>query len=221
LSTEVTKALFLDDEPYQLELVLLLLEESDPSIKTTFVQTTQEAMDLIKEGSFDVVVSDYQLQGTTGIKFYAEVRRVSNVPYILYTGRGSEEVAAAAYSAGIDGYVRKDNDLSHILILGREIRHVVESRKAERRLRDAYAEVAALNVKMQDTWESLRRANRVLAKSNRELKMLNEDLATRIRALEDAYRQLSYEKSEVDSYEKVLASLESKKKERDNVVTGA
>ncbi len=211
MSAEITKALFLDDEPYQIELVLVLLQDSDPSIKTTLVQTTDEALKLIKEGTFDVVVSDYQLQGTTGIKFYAEVRRVSNVPFILYTGRGSEEVAAAAYSAGIDGYVRKDKELSHILILGREIRHVVESRKAERKLRDAYAEVASLNVKLRDTRDSLRRANRFLGRSNHELKKVNEDLATRIKALEDANRKLSYDRSEVESYEKIL-SLEEKKK---------
>ncbi len=211
MSAEITKALFLDDEPYQIELVLVLLQDSDPSIKTAFVQTTDEALNMIKEGTFDVVVSDYQLQGTTGIKFYAEVRRVSNIPFILYTGRGSEEVAAAAYSAGIDGYVRKDKELSHILILGREIRHVVESRKAERRLRDAYAEVASLNVKLQDTRDSLRRANRFLARSNHELKKVNEDLATRIKALEDANRKLSYDRSEVESYEKIL-NLEGKKK---------
>jgi PleD family two-component response regulator len=69
------------------------------------------------------------MPGMNGIQLCAEVRKSSSIPFIFYTARGSEEVASAAFSTGVDDYIRKERDLSHYQILARRIRHSVEGRR--------------------------------------------------------------------------------------------
>jgi PAS domain S-box-containing protein len=69
-----------------------------------------------------------------GIQLCAEVRKTSTIPFIIYTGHGSEEVASAAFAAGVDDYVRKEEVLAHYRVLARRIRHAVEKRQVEESL---------------------------------------------------------------------------------------
>jgi PAS domain S-box-containing protein len=61
--------------------------------------------------SFDVVVSDYQMPKMDGISFLKEVRaRHGKLPFILFTGRGREEVVMDAVNFGADYYLQKGGD---------------------------------------------------------------------------------------------------------------
>jgi PAS domain-containing protein len=66
-----------------------------------------------------------------GIQLCAEVRKTSTIPFIIYNGHGSEEVASAAFAASADDYVRKEEVLAHYRVLARRIRHAVEKRQVE------------------------------------------------------------------------------------------
>jgi putative methionine-R-sulfoxide reductase with GAF domain len=48
------------------------------------------------------------------------------MPFILYTGQGSEEVAAKAFGVGIDDYLRKESEPAHYQVLARRIMYAVE-----------------------------------------------------------------------------------------------
>jgi PAS domain S-box-containing protein len=64
------------------------------------------------------------------------VKREHNIPFIMYTGRGSEVVAEAAFQSGVDDYVRKEADPSHYQLLARRIRsHAENSRRRRDELR--------------------------------------------------------------------------------------
>jgi PleD family two-component response regulator len=65
-----------------------------------------------------------------GIQLYLAIKEY-DVPYILYTGRGSDEVAGAAFSVGVDDYVRKEATLAHYDVLARKIRHAVDKKRSE------------------------------------------------------------------------------------------
>ena len=125
------RILFVDDEANQLELMKLNLESLEPSFLITTATTPSRALSLLKDQFFDCIVSDYQMSEMNGIQFCEEVRKNSAVPFVIYTGRGSEEVASAAFSAGVDDYVRKEETLAHYQVLARRIRHAVEKRRAE------------------------------------------------------------------------------------------
>ena len=124
----------MDDEEPQMELAKLSLEDADPSITIVTTPIPSDALRLLRDQTFNCVVSDYQMPGMNGIQFCAEVRKTSRIPFIIYTGRGSEEVASAAFAAGVDDYVRKEKDLAHYQILARRIRQATRAHKCHSKL---------------------------------------------------------------------------------------
>jgi len=63
-----------------------------------------------------------------GITLTHRLRERSDIPIIIYTGRGSDEVEEVARAAGADGYVRKEMDPHHYLGLHSQIRQAVEGK---------------------------------------------------------------------------------------------
>jgi PAS domain S-box-containing protein len=130
------RVLHVDDEESQREFAKMFLEQ-DGVIQVTSAASGKEALQLLEKESNDCIVSDYQMPGMDGIMFARRVREKSRIPFIIYTGRGSEEVAESAFMAGVDNYVRKEVEPSHYLVLARNIVQVVERRWGE----DQYVEV--------------------------------------------------------------------------------
>src|SRR6478672_2641964 len=102
------RVLLLDDNPDDRLLALRALQRELPEVKATEV-TDQESLDkALGDGGFDLVITDYQLRWSDGLKVLREVKRLwPNVPVVMFTGTGSEEVAVEAMKAGLDDYVIK------------------------------------------------------------------------------------------------------------------
>ncbi len=128
--------LYVDDEPVLLDLCRTFLEQ-EGDIAVTPVSSVKDALRLLAAGRYDTIVSDYQMPDTDGIRFLRTVRsQFPDIPFILFTGRGREEVVIEAINSGADSYVQKGGEpkaqfkeLSHL------IRQVVRRRKAETELR--------------------------------------------------------------------------------------
>ncbi|MCK4317648.1 response regulator, partial [Candidatus Bathyarchaeota archaeon] len=103
------KILHVDDEGSHLEFTKIFLEELDEGVVVDSATNPEEALKLQEKNSYDCIVSDYKMLSMDGIELAQRVRRSSNVPFILYTGQGSEEVAEQAFEAGIDDYLRKES----------------------------------------------------------------------------------------------------------------
>ncbi len=128
------RVLLVDDEESQLELAKLNIEAADPSLLITTASAPADVLNLLAAKQFDCVVSDYQMPGINGVQLCAEIRKNKNTPFILYTGKGSEEVCSIAFSVGVDDYIKKERELSHYQVIAKRIRHAVEKRRAEERL---------------------------------------------------------------------------------------
>ena len=123
--------LYVDDEPVLLDLARLFLEKSpDFCVKTH--TSAQEALDSPLITSCDVIVSDYQMPEMDGIAFLKAVReRYDDIPFILFTGRGREEVVIEAINNGVDFYLQKGGDpKSQFAELSHKIRMAVERKRA-------------------------------------------------------------------------------------------
>jgi len=120
------QVLLVDDEETQVELVSLNLGRLNANLDISSVAKPREALELLKKGGYDCVLSDYSFPVMSGIQLCREIRKTSNVPFILYTARGSEEVAAEAFTAGVDAYIKKESELAHYIILENRIKDVVE-----------------------------------------------------------------------------------------------
>jgi PAS domain S-box-containing protein len=115
------RVLHIDDEEAQLVFAKTFLEDADPGL---VVESFSDAAELLGalDDSVDCVVSDYVMPGMDGMELCLRVKERASVPFILYTGRGSEVVAEAAFKRGVDDYVRKEPDPSHYQLLARRIR---------------------------------------------------------------------------------------------------
>ncbi|HSV42347.1 MAG TPA: PAS domain S-box protein, partial [Methanomassiliicoccales archaeon] len=82
----------------------------------------------IRAGGVDVVVSDYMMPGMDGLAFLKELRSVGNdIPFILFTGKGREEVVIQALNEGADFYLQKGGEpRPQFAELAHKIRHAVE-----------------------------------------------------------------------------------------------
>ncbi len=125
------KILHVDDEENQLEFTKLFLEQIDKDVEIDSVSTPEEALQKQEEENYDCIVSDYKMMSMNGIQLAQKVREKSDVPFILYTGQGSEEVAELAFSAGVDDYLRKETEPTHYQVLAKRIKHNVEKHRAE------------------------------------------------------------------------------------------
>jgi DNA-binding NtrC family response regulator len=62
-------------------------------------------------GNYDVVVSDYEMPQKNGLQFLKELREQNNkIPFILFTGKGREEIAVKALNLGAGGYHNKQGN---------------------------------------------------------------------------------------------------------------
>ncbi|HEX3002344.1 MAG TPA: response regulator, partial [Methanoregula sp.] len=102
--------LYVDDEPGLLEIGKLFLETSGGFTVTTAV-SGNEGLDELAVHPFDAIVSDYQMPEMNGIQFLKAVRKsYGSIPFILFTGRGREEVVIEAINNGADFYLQKGGD---------------------------------------------------------------------------------------------------------------
>ncbi len=128
----VIRVLHIDDETNQLIFTKRFIEKFDPSIQVESISSPEEV--LSKVSFFDCIVSDYVMPGMKGIELAHRVREISSIPFILYTGQGSEEIAEKAFAAGIDDYIRKELDTSHYQVLAKRIKMAVDKFRAENSL---------------------------------------------------------------------------------------
>lgn len=125
------KILHVDDEENQLEFTKLFLKQIENDVEIDSVTDPQEALELQEKAGYDCIVSDYKMFKMNGIELAEKVREKSDIPFILYTGQGSEEVAELAFSAGVDDYLRKETEPTHYQVLAKRIKHTVEKHRTE------------------------------------------------------------------------------------------
>jgi PAS domain S-box-containing protein len=127
--------LYVDDEPALLDPIRHFLERKGTfSVDTT--TSAKSALAKIRKNKYDVIVSDYQMPGMDGIQFLKKLRDEKNpIPFIIFTGKGHEEVVVEAYDAGADFYIPKGgNPRAMFLDLTQKITQIVTRRRSEEAL---------------------------------------------------------------------------------------
>lgn len=126
------RILVVDDEPTLLELNQIYLERSgDLQVETT--SSAVQGLDMLSRAPYDAIVADYEMPEMNGIAFLKEVRnRGMGIPFIIFSGRGREEVVIEALNSGADFYLQKGgNPSAQFAELRNMIFQAVRRRQAE------------------------------------------------------------------------------------------
>lgn len=145
-SSEI-KVLLVDDEQDFLEQAISLLQEEEERFVFKTSESVDNAIKLIEEDTdIDAVVSDYHMPEKDGIEFLRILRKEmdSDIPFILFTGKGWEEVAMQALNLGASKYIWKNEEpniygqkspVNQYEILAREIVKEVKKHKNKKNLK--------------------------------------------------------------------------------------
>ncbi|MUV59111.1 response regulator [Halogeometricum sp. CBA1124] len=135
---ESVSVLCVDDEPGFADLTATYLERYDDQFSVTTATSGPAGLRTLMETDFDCVVSDYEMPEMDGLAFLEAVRADHpDLPFVLFTGEGSESVASDAISAGVSAYVQKGAGTSHYRTLARRVRNAVELVRANARAEEA------------------------------------------------------------------------------------
>ncbi|MHA2363350.1 MAG: PAS domain S-box protein [Candidatus Hodarchaeales archaeon] len=143
---ESIKVLHVDDEPDFLLLVTAHLKEINKKLEILTVSDPSQVLELIKSdnNNFDIIVSDYQMPKLNGLELLEKIRKIDNdIPFIVFTGKGREEVVIQALNLGADFYIQKGSDfkvivtqLNNLIVKSAEKKYLDEKREeAEEELR--------------------------------------------------------------------------------------
>jgi PAS domain S-box-containing protein len=130
--------LHVDDNPQVGELLTTYLEEINNNITVTTETHPADARERLESGPVDCIVSDHQMPDITGIEFLETVREdYPNLPFILFTGRGSEEVASKAINAEATSYLQKGAGSECYEMLANRIENGVDQRRSQKQAKVA------------------------------------------------------------------------------------
>lgn len=136
---EPITVLHVDDEPAFSDLVADFLKREAERFNVKTITRASDALDRLTETGVDCVVSDYEMPGKDGIEFLQTVREDHpDLPFLLYTGKGSKEVASEAISKGVTDYLQKGMGTEQYTVLANRIVNAVEKYRAERLVDQAY-----------------------------------------------------------------------------------
>ncbi|MBD3407346.1 MAG: PAS domain S-box protein [Candidatus Lokiarchaeota archaeon] len=135
------RILHVDDEPDMLEITRRFLEKQDSRFTIDSAASVEEAMMHLKNNSYDLILSDYQMPDVNGLVFLKIVREQSDIPFIMLTGRGREEVAMKALNGGANRYLQKSGDVKNQYklladVIIQEIRHHRAEQEKEQAMKD-------------------------------------------------------------------------------------
>jgi len=135
---DMYRVLYVDDEPALLEIGRLFLEQSG-QVLVDVITSAPAALTRMQSASYDAIVADYQMPEMDGIAFLKIVRTTyPELPFILFTGRGREEVVIEAINSGADSYLQKGGDpTAQFAELLHRILIAIERRQAVRALKES------------------------------------------------------------------------------------
>ncbi|MGH9761155.1 MAG: sigma-54-dependent transcriptional regulator [Blastocatellia bacterium] len=108
------KVLVVDDEKNQRDIYRLILE--DASYEVTTAQSGEQALRLMRENGFDLVLTDYKMTGMDGISLLSELLKEDpSIIVVMMTAHGSVDSVKEALRGGAFEYLEKPIDREQLL----------------------------------------------------------------------------------------------------------
>jgi DNA-binding NtrC family response regulator len=181
--------LLVEDNPGDVVLFREMLGEANTSqFELTHSNTLNNALKLLSKESFGIILLDLSLPDGTGLDTVVRTHAaVPNVPIVVMSGLGDEELAVRALHEGAQDYLVKGQVDGNLLI--RSMRYAIERKQAEDALRKAHDR---LELRVQDRTAELMSTNEQLLREIEERKKAEELLQgafTEVRQLKNKLRE--------------------------------
>jgi PAS domain S-box-containing protein len=129
---DAIRILHVDDNSNLGDVTSTFLERKDDRFTVSTATNASEGLQILSDHEIDCIISDYEMPGRNGIEFLETVREeYPDLPFILFTGKGSEAVASEAISAGVTDYLQKETGSDHYAVLANRVANSVEKYHAE------------------------------------------------------------------------------------------
>ena len=148
------RILHIDDNHDFTDLVSAFLQRERDYFDVVSKNDPRDGLDCLKEADVDCIVSDYEMPGLDGLDVLDRVRDdFSDLPFILFTGKGSEEIASEAISNGVTEYLQKGGGREQYEVLANRIEQAVARHRAEQQVTRGYhaIETALDGISLLDT----------------------------------------------------------------------
>ena len=138
MRTGKVRALLVEDITDHAEIIESIITNRDRRIHTKRAATIQEALDMAGNGSFDLLLTDYQIGADKCFMMIEQLRDAGmELPTIILTGQGNEEVAAEAFGTGAVDYLIKTDVFNKPELLIKSIRTAAERALLQRALQES------------------------------------------------------------------------------------
>jgi len=107
------KLLWIEDEYRIVDEVKPFLEQEE--CRVTHVSNSSEALSILENEMFDLLLIDWMLPGMSGIDLCREVQRIRKVPVIMLTAKSDEWHKVVALEIGADDYIIKPFGMRELL----------------------------------------------------------------------------------------------------------
>jgi len=133
-STDPISLVHVDDDSEFLSATDAFLTARAEDVEIDSITDPNAVLDYLERDDVDCVISDYSMPEMDGLALLERVRETwPELPFVLYTGRGSEELASEAIAAGVTEYVQKGGGTSHYDLLLQRVRNAVAAHRSHQR----------------------------------------------------------------------------------------
>ncbi|MCH7729862.1 MAG: response regulator [Planctomycetes bacterium] len=117
-----TKLLLIDDDPAMVRLLTVVIERSmNDEIELESLTDPQEARSRLEEGGVDILLTDLEMPGISGLELLRCAKRRSASTQVLFiTGHSTREALLDALEMGATDYLLKPVDQSQLVDLLRQ-----------------------------------------------------------------------------------------------------
>jgi DNA-binding NtrC family response regulator len=128
------KILLIDDDSNDRLLIIRHLKQEFQNIEITQITDESEFYSAFEKEKFNCVITDYVFYWSDGLSILKTIKKLEpNMPVIMFTGTGDEEVAVKAMKTELDDYIIKKP--KHFQRLAVSLKKILERYEDKERLK--------------------------------------------------------------------------------------
>src|SRR6202158_458844 len=170
-STEVTPAgvhvLAIDDDPSVRQMIADYLTDND--IRVTVVGSGKEIAEVMARDTIDLLILDLKMPGEDGMQIARKLRRSSDLPIIILTGRKDEADRIMGLELGADDYLTKPFSPRELLA---RIRALLRRARSQKTVADGLTRIRAYRF---EGWELNVRLRRLTSQHGKDVVLTNSE----------------------------------------------